>query len=517
MPHEVRVRGFTELSEGLQLDFVQSVPDDLTCSSCQDLVGILWLSPSCEHRFCTRCLESLLGQASKSICPVDQAEISRGQLVEDTSVQSKASQFQAWCPNRGQGCTVTPRICDLKNHLRECNQGVMTSTPPGTSGNGNSLAGNDANSPASSAETHGTPRCWMAEFGCDFQGSAAEVEAHENDWQLHRQMVVTRLSEYRRNLEDIQNERDMLRNQVNEVNASLKGLNLGFEHHCTHSASTQNEFRHRIQQLEQRLAQLDQQGAVAPPQWLGVGNAGGTSRGVEGWDSEHLVCVEELDDRNEANEERVSCRGLRSAAMEAASSSMRASRHEIAVSAGEASMASMAQPGMSGSNDEVITRPDGQFRWLLKEYSRTKRHQRHGTHRYTSSPIFCTGVPGYRLQLRLHLNGMGQSRKGRFMAVQLVLLRGPNDSELPWPFRHRASAVTVTLVNQNGPQHVGYTINDPSFPRPQGEHTVPYVWQEFVAFSDLEANPGLAWNDCLLFEVTVTPPSPPPPGMYPPL
>ncbi|XP_037286437.2 TNF receptor-associated factor 5 [Rhipicephalus microplus] len=476
MPHEVRVRGFTELSEGLQLDFVQSVPDDLTCSSCQDLVGILWLSPSCEHRFCTRCLESLLGQASKSICPVDQAEISRGQLVEDTSVQSKASQFQAWCPNRGQGCTVTPRICDLKNHLRECNQGVMASTPPGTSGNGNSLAGNDANSSASSAETHDTPRCWMAEFGCDFQGSAAEVEAHENDWQLHRQMVVTRLSEYRRNLEDIQNERDMLRNQVNEVNASLKGLNLGFEHHCTHSASTQNEFRHRIQQLEQRLAQLDQQGAVAPPQAF---QAQPTFKPSAPTNFESIGFS-----------------------------------NQMSMAPTEASMASMAQPGMSGSNDEVITRPDGQFRWLLKEYSRTKRHQRHGTHRYTSSPIFCTGVPGYRLQLRLHLNGMGQSRKGRFMAVQLVLLRGPNDSELPWPFRHR---VTVTLLNQNGPQHVSYTINDPSFPRPQGEHTVPYVWQEFVAFSDLEANPGLAWNDCLLFEVTVTPPLPPPPGMYPPL
>lgn len=476
MPHEVKVRGFSELSEGLELDFVHSVPDELTCSSCKDLVGILWISPSCEHRFCTRCLEALLGQASKSICPVDQAEISRGQLVEDTSVQSKASQFQAWCPNRGQGCTVTPRICDLKDHLRQCNPVVMASTPPGSSANGNSSANNDANSSAGSGESDGIPRCWMASFGCDFQGSAAEVEAHENDWQLHRHMIVTRLSEYRRNLEDIQNERDMLRNQVNEVNASLKGLNLGFEHHSTHTASTQNEFRHRIQQLEQRLAQLESQGAASQPQAFQVQPPYRPSAPTN---------FESIGFSN-----------------------------QMSMAPTEASMASMAPPGMSGSNDEVITRPDGQFRWALKEYSRTKRHQRHGTHRYTSSPIFCTGTPGYRLQLRLHLNGMGQSRKGRFMAVQLVLLRGPNDSELAWPFRHR---VTVTLLNQNGPQHISYTINDPSFPRPQGEHTVPYVWQEFVAFSDLEANPGLAWNDSLLFEVTVTPPSPPPPGLYPPL
>lgn len=485
MPHEVKVRGFSELSEGLELDFVHSVPRELTCSLCQDLVGILWLSPSCEHHFCTRCLEALLGQASKSFCPVDQAEISRGQLVEDTSVQAKASQFQAWCPNRDQGCTITPRICDLKNHLRQCNQVMMSFAPPGDGGNGSSSANNEANGSAGSSgnmEPDGTPRCWMADFGCDFQGSASEVEAHENDWQQHRRMIVTRLSEYRRNLEDIQNERDMLRNQVNEVNATLKGLNLGFEHHCTHSAGTQNELRLRIQQMEQRLAQLDSQGATVQPQTFQLQPPHPPSAPTN---------FESIGFSNQVS----------MAPTEAPMASM-------------ASMASMAQPGLSGSNDEVITRPDGQFRWLLKEYSRTKRHQRHGTHRYASSPIFCTGVPGYRLQLRIHLNGMGQSRKGRFMAVQLVLLRGPNDSELPWPFRHR---VTVTLLNQNGPQHVGYTINDPSFPRPQGEHTVPYVWQEFVAFSDLEANPGLAWNDCLLFELTVTPPSPPPPGLYPPL
>ncbi|XP_077526769.1 TNF receptor-associated factor 3-like isoform X2 [Haemaphysalis longicornis] len=453
MPHEVRVRGFSELSEGLALDFLHPVPAEVTCSSCHDLVGILWLSPSCDHRFCTRCLEQLLGQASKSFCPVDQAEIFRGQLVEDTSVQDKASQFQVWCSNKEQGCAVTLRICDLRDHLRQCNQGMLPVAPLGGGSNGDPPTNDGASTSGSgSGEPDGTPRCWMADFGCDFQGSAAELEAHEQDWQQHRRLVVTRLAAYRRSLEEIQGERDMLRNQLNEVNASLKGLNLGFEHHCTQTASVQNELRHRVQQLEQRLAQLNAQGAPAPPQ--------------------------------------------------------------VSMAPSEASFASMAPATLSSSNDEMITQADGQFRWLLKEYSRTRRHQRHGTHRYSSSPVFCTGMPGYRLQLRIHLNGMGQSRKGRFMAVQLVLLKGPHDAQLPWPFRHR---VTITLVNQTGPQHVSYTINDPSFPRTQGDHTVPYVWQEFVAISDLEASPGLAWNDSLLFELSVTPPAPPPPGLYPPL
>ncbi|KAH9365427.1 hypothetical protein HPB48_003217 [Haemaphysalis longicornis] len=385
MPHEVRVRGFSELSEGLALDFLHPVPAEVTCSSCHDLVGILWLSPSCDHRFCTRCLEQLLGQASKSFCPVDQAEIFRGQLVEDTSVQVKASQFQVWCSNKEQGCTVTLRICDLR---------------------------------------------------------------------------------------EIQGERDMLRNQLNEVNASLKGLNLGFEHHCTHTASVQNELRHRVQQLEQQMAQLNVQGAPAQPQ---------VGRLLSG-----LLAT------------------LLPQTWPPIRDSIRQRSHNLL----------NEKQACLRRKDEMITQADGQFRWLLKEYSRTRRHQRHGTHRYSSSPVFCTGMPGYRLQLRIHLNGMGQSRKGRFMAVQLVLLKGPHDAQLPWPFRHR---VTITLVNQTGPQHVSYTINDPSFPRPQGDHTVPYVWQEFVAISDLEASPGLAWNDSLLFELSVTPPAPPPPGLYPPL
>lgn len=474
MPHEVRVRGFSELSEGLALDFLHPVPAEVTCSSCHDLVGILWLSPSCDHRFCTRCLEQLLGQASKSFCPVDQAEIFRGQLVEDTSVQDKASQFQVWCSNKEQGCAVTLRICDLRDHLRQCNQGMLPVAPLGGGSNGDPPTNDGASTSGNgSGEPDGTPRCWMADFGCDFQGSAAELEAHEQDWQQHRRLVVTRLAAYRRSLEEIQGERDMLRNQLNEVNASLKGLNLGFEHHCTHTASVQNELRHRVQQLEQQMAQLNVQGAPAQPQAQTLYRPSAPSH-------QDSLCF----------------------------------ANEVSMAPSEASFASMAPATLSSSNDEMITQADGQFRWLLKEYSRTRRHQRHGTHRYSSSPVFCTGMPGYRLQLRIHLNGMGQSRKGRFMAVQLVLLKGPHDAQLPWPFRHR---VTITLVNQTGPQHVSYTINDPSFPRPQGDHTVPYVWQEFVAISDLEASPGLAWNDSLLFELSVTPPAPPAPGLYPPL
>lgn len=93
--------------------------------------------------------------------------------------------------------------------------------------------------------------------------------------------------------------------------------------------------------------------------------------------------------------------------------------------------------GVGYVQDQVCS--DGTFAWRLAEYSRAKRKERHAAHRYTSGPIFITGNPGYRLQLRVHLNGLGQSRKGKFLAVQLVLYRGPNDPQLPWPLRRAVS------------------------------------------------------------------------------
>lgn len=154
--------------------------------------------------------------------------------------------------------------------------------------------------------------------------------------------------------------------------------------------------------------------------------------------------------------------------------------------------------GVGYVQDQVCS--DGTFAWRLAEYSRAKRKERHAAHRYTSGPIFITGNPGYRLQLRVHLNGLGQSRKGKFLAVQLVLYRGPNDPQLPWPLRR---AITVTLVDQVGTNHVSYTINDPGFPRPQSDHTAPYTWQEFVSQQALESQQGLLHNDSLLFKVYV--------------
>lgn len=451
---QVRARGFPWLAEDTLLALVEPLSGELSCCSCGDLVGTLWGAP-CRHRFCTRCLEPLLGQDSRAPCPIDASEILRAQLLADNSVQAQASQLKAHCPNGG--CMATPPLCNLEEHTKQCVEAPSTTLAP--------------NDPPVAPQVGPGPQeadgaCWMANLGCDFTGAPPELESHEGNWELHRRLVVTRMAEYRRNLEDIQGERDLLRNQLNEANAALKNLRLDFNQQRVETTARSDRLERQLREMEQRLSRLE--GMPSPQIQLQQG-------------ASYLPALQQPIGGGQMYPE---LQGSLCAAVNMPS-------------APEASLASLA-PSIVGSDQELVC-PDGILNWRLSDYGRAKRKERHGQHRYTTSPRFYTAEPGYLMQLRVHLHGLGH--KGKFVAVQLVLHRGRHDNQLPWPFRHRLS---VTLMDQTGGgRSVGYTIHDPCFLRPQGDHTTPYVWQEFVSQRDLEDQ--LLFQDSLLFRVVVEP------------
>ena len=59
-----------------------------------------------------------------------------------------------------------------------------------------------------------------------------------------------------------------------------------------------------------------------------------------------------------------------------------------------------------------------------------------------STPFF-TSRHGYKMCARAYLNGDGLG-KGTHLSFFFVIMRGPYDALLPWPFRQK---VTVTLIN----------------------------------------------------------------------
>ncbi|CAF3403048.1 unnamed protein product [Rotaria socialis] len=54
------------------------------------------------------------------------------------------------------------------------------------------------------------------------------------------------------------------------------------------------------------------------------------------------------------------------------------------------------------------------------------------------SPVFFTSESGYKLCVRLYLNGDGSAR-GTHVSIFLIILRGPYDALLQWPFSYRVS------------------------------------------------------------------------------
>ncbi|KAG0422766.1 hypothetical protein HPB47_001429 [Ixodes persulcatus] len=327
---QVRARGFPWLAEDTLLALVEPLSGELSCCSCGDLVGTLWGAP-CRHRFCTRCLEPLLGQDSRAPCPIDASEILRAQLLADNSVQAQASQLKAHCPNGG--CMATPPLCNLEEHTKQCVEAPSTTLAP--------------NDPPVAPQVGPGPQeadgaCWMANLGCDFTARSDRLER-------------------------------------------------------------------QLREMEQRLSRLE---GMPSPQLCGTA----------------VVGLALLFPRTWAR--------LVGTPGNAGDAKRRPTNRKP--SAPEASLASLA-PSIVGSDQELVC-PDGILNWRLSDYGRAKRKERHGQHRYTTSPRFYTAEPGYLMQLRVHLHGLGH--KGKFVAVQLVLHRGRHDNQLPWPFRHRVGTAS---------------------------------------------------------------------------
>ena len=83
---------------------------------------------------------------------------------------------------------------------------------------------------------------------------------------------------------------------------------------------------------------------------------------------------------------------------------------------------------------------NGVYTWKIPEIRRRRHEARTGQAVSLYSPPFYTSRDGYKLCLRLYLNGDGPTR-GSHLAFYITLMRGEFDSICKWPFKK-----TVTLA-----------------------------------------------------------------------
>ena len=87
---------------------------------------------------------------------------------------------------------------------------------------------------------------------------------------------------------------------------------------------------------------------------------------------------------------------------------------------------------------------------LYGEVSRRRDEARTGKTISLYSAPFYTSRFGYKLCLRLYMDGDG-SGKGSHLSFFLTIMKGEYDALLPWPF---SQMVTLMLVDQNKKKHI---------------------------------------------------------------
>lgn len=132
---------------------------------------------------------------------------------------------------------------------------------------------------------------------------------------------------------------------------------------------------------------------------------------------------------------------------------------------------------------------DGTLLWAISGVSRRMRDAANGRSPSIISPPFYTSHGGYKLCLRMYLNGDGLGANTH-ISLFLIIMKGKYDSILDWPFSKK---VTFKLLDQRDGEHQVVSAfkpdtNSASFRRPQHSMNIASGCPQFVPLSHLRSN-----------------------------
>uniref|UniRef100_A0A8C6K3F4 TNF receptor-associated factor n=1 Tax=Melopsittacus undulatus TaxID=13146 RepID=A0A8C6K3F4_MELUD len=146
---------------------------------------------------------------------------------------------------------------------------------------------------------------------------------------------------------------------------------------------------------------------------------------------------------------------------------------------------------------------DGVFIWKITEFARKRQEAITGCSPAIFSPAFYTSKYGYKMCLRIYLNGDGTGR-GTHLSLFFVVMKGPNDALLRWPFNQK---VTLMLLDQNNREHIidafRPDVTSSSFQRPVTEMNIASGCPLFCPVSVMEAKNSYVRDDAIFIKAIV--------------
>uniref|UniRef100_A0A1A8MXH2 TNF receptor-associated factor n=1 Tax=Nothobranchius pienaari TaxID=704102 RepID=A0A1A8MXH2_9TELE len=148
---------------------------------------------------------------------------------------------------------------------------------------------------------------------------------------------------------------------------------------------------------------------------------------------------------------------------------------------------------------------DGIFIWKISDFTKKRQEAVAGRAPAMFSPAFYTSKYGYKMCLRIYLNGDGTGR-GTHLSLFFVVMRGHSDALLKWPFNQK---VTLMLLDQNNREHIidafRPDVSSSSFQRPVSDMNIASGCPLFCPLSKLDSKNSYIRDDTIFIKTIVDP------------
>uniref|UniRef100_A0A3P9J2G3 TNF receptor-associated factor n=1 Tax=Oryzias latipes TaxID=8090 RepID=A0A3P9J2G3_ORYLA len=146
---------------------------------------------------------------------------------------------------------------------------------------------------------------------------------------------------------------------------------------------------------------------------------------------------------------------------------------------------------------------DGIFIWKVSDFTKKRQDAMAGRAPAMFSPAFYTSKYGYKMCLRIYLNGDGTGR-GTHLSLFFVVMRGHSDALLKWPFNQK---VTLMLLDQNNREHIidafRPDISSSSFQRPVSDMNIASGCPLFCPLSKLDSKNSYIRDETIFIKAIV--------------
>ncbi|XP_069465630.1 TNF receptor-associated factor 1 isoform X2 [Ambystoma mexicanum] len=447
------------------------------CCNCNNVLKKAQQS-LCGHRYCSACLAWILRNTKSTICQKckeeDPRDVDEGSLLteervfSDAAINKEISELKVHCDT--PGCSWNGVMKAYEKHMCESScfkerKHVKTDGP--------TKEKNQTSSMSKSREG-----CRFSEIGCYFRGSKEKTKEHEKfSMVAHLSLMLQFIKQCKTSLLPVGMAENGLHDRLHSggtkarsLEKSFKGLQVLDAEEVTCNldvdfsqspSNSQEEMTPQMLAEHKRLAELEEKLRVF----------------------ENIAAV--LSREVEASSMAIAAFVRQSAVDQDMKRSLEQKITDL-----QRSLA-LKDVVLNGLHMRLLsfeqTSYDGVFLWKIPEISR-KCHDAI-TGRVTSlySPAFYTARYGYKVCLRVYLNGDGPG-KGTHVSLFFAVMKGEYDALLSWPFKHK---VTFMLLDQNNREHVidafRPDLNSGSFLRPVGEMNVASGCPMFLPSSKLQS------------------------------